>query len=190
MIRKKLKRRPILDFYSRSEDGSIIIDIDVKKVDFLFNNFDKNAPYIKRDLDQDLVEYLMDSVQEIGKEPFIIYFRISERINKSLESRLRTSIQNYFLYSRELEYRELKQMRRTSLILFSIGIGILTISVWITRYLFPQDSVLSNVFSESLAVAAWVSLWEALATFLINWAPHRRQIRNSERLAYARILFK
>jgi hypothetical protein len=28
-----------------------------------------------------------------------------------------------------------------------------------------------------------VSLWEALAMFLVNWAPHRRLIRMYERIA-------
>jgi hypothetical protein len=39
-------------------------------------------------------------------------------------------------------------------------------------------------------IAAWVSLWEALAMFLVNWAPHRRLIRMYERIAKADVRFQ
>jgi hypothetical protein len=35
-----------------------------------------------------------------------------------------------------------------------------------------------------------VSLWEALAMFLVNWAPHRRLIRMYERIAKADVRFQ
>ena len=36
---------------------------------------------------------------------------------------------------------------------------------------------------EGLTVAAWVSLWEALATFLIKWMPIRKRLLLYERIA-------
>lgn len=189
MLRKKINKSKILDFYPRSADGRIIIDLAVDKVDYLYSDFEKHAPYVKRGLDSDLADYLLDSVREIGKEPFYIHFRFLDKISAELESRVRTSIQNYFLYSRELEYRELRQMFRTSFILLVIGLGILTMSVWFTRYIFSQQNLLSNVFSESLAVAAWVSLWESLTTVLIHWTPRKRTIRNCEKLINAEVFF-
>jgi len=51
------------------------------------------------------------------------------------------------------------------------------------------DSVVSRVFAEGSTVTAGVSLWEALATFLINRAPYRRRIRLYERIAAAPLRF-
>lgn len=179
----------ILERYSRTLDGRVIIDITAEKVEDLYNNFDKSAPYIKQDLEQELVDYIVASVREVGKERFAIRFNFTSAVDDTLTSRVKTSIHKYFIYLKELEMRELKRMFRTSLILFSIGAAILTISVWVNQKVASDTSVIGSVFAEGLTVAAWVSLWEALATFLINWSPHRRQIKLYEHIADAPVLF-
>jgi hypothetical protein len=50
--------------------------------------------------------------------------------------------------------------------------------------------VTANVFAEGLTVAAWVSLWEALAVLLIEWFPHRKNIVLYRRLANAELVFR
>ena len=69
--------KKILERYSRTADNKVIIDIAAGKVEDIYNYLDKHAPYRKKDLDQDLVEYLIDSVSEIGKEDFVIQFRFT-----------------------------------------------------------------------------------------------------------------
>ena len=135
------------------------------------------------------MEYIIDSVSEIGKEDFVIQFRFATPANTNLTSRIKTSIHNYFLYLTELEFRELARMTRSSIILFFIGAVILPLSVWINQEITSHESVLTHVFTEGLNVAAWVSLWNAIATFLINWAPHRQQIKLYQRISKATILF-
>lgn len=183
-------KKQILDRYARTRDNKLKIDIAVRRVEDLYNDLDKHAPYRKKELDQDLVEYLIDSVSEIGQEEFVIEFRLTAVTDSILMARVKTSIHNYFLYLKELELRELARMTRTSIILFSIGVAILSISVWINQKITGQGGVIPLVFSEGLNVAAWVSLWNAIATFLISWAPRRRQIKMYERIARATILFR
>ena len=183
-------KKEILDRYSTTEDGKIIIDITSDKIEYLYNDFDKHTPYIKKELDQDLVDYLIECMRDIGDNGFLIQFRIVENVDSDLRSRVQASIQSYFTYLKELEIRDLKQMLRTSSILLLSGIIILTISVWFNDYVEIHKSVVNKVFSEGLTVAAWISLWESLATFLINWAPHKRQIKLCERLAGASVVFE
>jgi hypothetical protein len=78
---------------------------------------------------------------------------------------------------------------RISLIFLVIGLAILFLSVWVNQQITDQASVVARVFAEGLTVAAWVSLWEALATFLINWTPYSRQIIMYDRIARAPIAF-
>ncbi len=182
-------KKQILDRYSRTPDNKLIIDIAAGKVADLYNDFDKHAPYRKKELDQDLVEYLIDSVSEIGKEAFVIQFRLNTFADNELTRRVQSSVHNYFLYLKELELRELARMTRTAFILFFIGVAILFLAVWINQEIPGHENVISNVFAEGLNVAAWVSLWNAIATYLVNWAPHRRQIRMYERISEAKILF-
>lgn len=182
-------KKQILDRYPRTPDNKLIIDIAAKKVEELYNNFDKHAPYVRKELNLDLVEYIIDSVSEIGKEDFVIQFRFTTLADADLTSRVKTSVHNYFLYQKELEFRELARMTRSSFILFSLGVVILALSVWINQEIAGQGGVVTHVVAEGLNVAAWVSLWNAIATFLVNWAPHRRQIKMCERIAQAAILF-
>ena len=179
----------ILERYSRTDDGTLIVDIAAPRIEDLYNNYDQSAPYLKKDLEPNLVDYIVDCAGEVGPEPFALQFSLDTPIGHDSMSRLKDSVHTYFRYLKELELRELKGMFRTSLILFSIGIAVLTLSVWMNPLIEDSESVVSRVFAEGLTVAAWVSLWEALATFLINWAPHRRRIRLYERIAAAPLRF-
>ncbi len=182
-------KKKIVDRYSRSSDNKIVIDIAAGKVEDLYNDFDKHAPYVKKELDQDIVDYLIDSVSEIRKEDFVIHFRFTTPAHRDLTSRVETSIKNYFLYLKELEIRELKRMTRTSLILFILGTVILFLSVWIHQKIADYGNIIVHVFAEGLTVAAWVALWNAIATFLIHWTPHHRKIKMYERISKATIHF-
>lgn len=184
-------RKEILDRYSRTPDNKLMIDIAAGKIEDLYNDLDQYAPYVKKELDPDLVEYLIDSVNEIGKEDFVIHFRFMTPTpsDSKQAARVKTSIHNYFLYLKELEFRELARMTRTSLILFFIGVVVLSLSVWVNQKIADNDTVIKHVFAEGLNVAAWVSLWNAIATFLINWAPRRQQIKMYDRIATATIFF-
>jgi hypothetical protein len=62
---------------------------------------------------------------------------------------------------------------------------------WIIRVNLPSPKSFSGrITSEGLAVAAWVSLWEALANFLIQCPPHNREIRLYKHLADASVTFQ
>ncbi len=181
--------KEIFDRYAHSDNGDIIIDISAEKVEDLYNDFDKYAPYVKKELDQDLVDYIIDSVREIGDAPFMIRFRLSSPLESELTSRLQSSVSSYFRYLKELEVDELKSMARKSLYLFLIGLAFITASVWVNTLYTENMTVLQRVFAEGLTVAGWVSFWEATATFLINWMPHRNKIKMYERISKTSLHF-
>lgn len=182
-------KKEIVERYAHSENGDIIIDISADKVEDLYNDFDKYAPYVKKELDQDLVDYIIDSVKEIGSTPFFIRFRLNSPLEPELTSRLQSSVGNYFRYLRELEIDELKNMARKSLYLFLIGLAFITASFWVNTLYEEHMTVLQKVFAEGLTVAGWVSFWEATATFLIDWIPHQNKIRMYERIAATSLHF-
>ncbi len=183
-------KKEILERYAINDKGEVVVEIAAEKVEDLYSNFDKTAPYMKKDLDQNLVDYITASVEEIGSSAFIIHFCFSQLPQESAFERVRTSMQNFFLYLKELEVRKLDRMRRRSYILFGIGIVLLTLSISLGQEFEDAQSVMSGVFTEGLTIAAWVSLWEALATFLIDWTPHRQKIRVFERIANAAVQFR
>ena len=181
-------KKEILDRYQRTDDGWFVIDISADRVEHLYNHFDRNAPYIRKELDQNLVDYLSDCMREIDTEQARIEIRLLETIDTSIMERVRTSIKNYFIYLKELERQELQKMLRRFLIFLLIGFTIMMLSVWVNDHI-DREPALNRVLSEGLIVAAWVSLWEAISTILVDWSPHRRQIRRYKKLAETPVIF-
>jgi len=182
-------KKGILERYEKAEDGRIIVDIAAEKIEDLYNNFDKRSNFLKKDLDEELSDYLSESVKEIGEKPFFIRITLSILPEEEKAEKVKNSFKNYFLYMKELEIRKMAEMVRTSLILLGVGIVILTVSILFNQQNEIWNSVIGSVFAEGLTVAAWVSLWEALATFLIQWSPHKKRIRLFESIAQSDLLF-
>ena len=182
-------KRNSLNRYQRTPDNKILIEITAGEIKDLYNDFDRHAPYIRKDLDADLTEYLIDSVAEIGDENFVIHFMLNKLEDEILTGRIKTSIQNYFLYLIEREDREMAKLQRNSLIYFLIGIAFLSLSYWFNQDILDNATYLSHILTQGLIVAAWVSLWNAIATFLINWKPHRDLVKLYQRISRAEISF-
>ncbi len=182
-------KKEILERYERSEVGEIIIDISAKTPEDLYSNFDKKSHFLKKDLNQDLVEYMIESAMEIEGEDFIIRFNFESKDESDSISRVTNSINKFFSYMQEHEHRNMKDMRKKSSTLFFIGALIAATSVFINQSEWIEKSIILGVIAEGLTVAAWVSLWEALATFLVKWMPYKKKILFYERIANAKIVF-
>lgn len=178
-------RKEILKRYARLKSGTVLIDVQANRIRDLYHDFDRTAPYVRRDLDPQLVDYLIDSARELGGMDYRIRIQLSDRIEDIPESRIRKSFENYFIYLKGLQQREMRTMVRNSLILLTTGIVILIAAVWTNEMQGEAMSVPGRVFAEGLTVAAWVAMWEALANFLLHWVPHRKLVRLYGRLAAA-----
>ena len=182
--------KDILNRYALAEDGAIIVDVYTDKPEYLYNDFDRKAPYMKKDLDQDLVDYLIACAREIGKHRFVIRVNLPSSPSEELASRIRNSIASYFTYLRDSAEGNRGGALRASLIFLFTGLALLVLSLWAHQRFLPPESLAGRVMSEGLTVAAWVSLWEALANFLIKWPPHNREMKLYKRLADATVSFQ
>jgi len=184
-----MMKKEIIERYERTAAGEIIIDISTQKIEDLYDNFDRLSHFLKKDLNQGLVEYIIESVREIEGEKFIIQFNLETDIEHDSISRVKNSINNFFIYLQDVESRKIKEMMRTSIIFLVLGLVIATISVLINQSELVKTSIATAVIAEGLTVAAWVSLWESLATFLIKWMPHKKMILLYRRIANAKVIF-
>ncbi len=185
-------KKQILERYEKTAAGSLIVDVAARRVADLYENFDKSSPYHRKDLDGDLVSYITDSVREIGKRDFVVRFSIEQPLSEELMDMVRAGMHAFFMYKKELEYIAMKKMVRTSLFLLVTGIVILGVSLRVNHLLALSGPISfpNSFFAEGLTIVAWVSIWEGLATFLLNWAPHLFRTRLFQRIAVASVLFR
>lgn len=182
--------KTIFERYAQTDDGRYIIGINAGKVSDLYNDYDSHTPYVRKELDQDLGEYITDSARDLNEANFVIQFQLMEPPAEDMKVRITTSINSYFNYLKSIELRELSRVMRKSMIFFLIGIAFLFLSVWFNEQLTSESTVVTKVFAQGLTVAAWVSMWEALATFIINWSPYTQKIKLYERIASAPVTFQ
>ena len=181
----------VLSRYERDERNRIVIDVAAERTEDLYNFFDKQAPYMRRDLDQELADYLIACVRELPpREPFVVRFTLAEPPDEEKRGRIRASVENFFRYSAELERAAISRMLHKAAVLSAVGIAVMFIAVWVRQWLGESRSVVGDVFAEGLTVAAWVSMWEAVAVVLIEWWPRRRAGRRYERLSAAEVGFR
>lgn len=152
----------------------------------LFNSMDP-APFHERDLDLEVVDYIIDWAQELApKEPLELIVAVDQP-TVPLEppglicDAVHTSFQRRALAKR----RALKKLLREGRISLLIGISFLAAAIFISDYL---GGLISNknyawLLQESVVIGGWVALWHPLNIFLYDWWPLRAERRLFERLA-------
>jgi hypothetical protein len=181
------------DIFSRYESHSprrLAIDVSVGRIEELFEDFDSAASYVKKDLDQDFVEYLVDSVREIGRYDFVIRINIPVLVQEKHRKKVRKSIKSYFRYLELLERCKLRRMLWKSFLLFCLGVLLLVISMAVKENMVHLHGVLQELLQEGLTIAAWVSLWTAFGSLIFELVGIIGNIRIFRRIASREVIFK
>jgi len=185
-----ISKHDVSNRYERDRRGVLCIDVATEKAEDLYNNFDRDSPYIRRDLQKDLVEYLIDCATELYPQPFIIRFSFQTPLEPEKLERIRNSVSTYFHYLVNREQQVLQRMAQRSGTYLLIGMVVLVSALLINRIVDTDESVVLGVFGEGLVIAAWVSLWEAIAIFMLDWFPCRRKIKLFQTLVSVELLFR
>lgn len=157
-----------------------IIDINIKLKEErqLFNNFDP-APFLERDLDDEAVEYIVDSVKEypLKRKMRLVIFLPKERKYKISDKMIKSAINMFFDYQVDVKKKRLKNLfaqGRTSLI---IGILFLTFCLTSSEFIsIYRTGIISRIFAEGLTIVGWVSMWNPINLFLYEWWPITREM--------------
>ena len=156
----------------------------------MFEDFDSAASYVKKDLDQDFVEYLIECVREIGGYDFVIRINLPVIVQEKHRKRVRKSIKSYFRYLELLERRKLRKMLWRSFLLFCLGMFLVTISMTFRGSTEHFGVMMQELLVEGLTIAAWVSLWAAFAGMIFELASIIADIRIYRRIAGREVVFK
>lgn len=149
------------------EDKSYHAVIDLDTYRDVYSTWDY-SPINYRDLDDDLLDFLMDCSSEIGlnRKMIIDFYIPAEIVNSEREQKSINGFRNYFFY----RIRKIKSERmikiKNSILLFFIGITLISMANFFGTFILNQ--FLSRIVTEGLSIGGWVSLWELLNTIFFD----------------------
>ncbi len=174
-----------MERYKTDTDGSKIIEIFVKNPAQLFDSRDP-APYRERDLDDNLVTYILSSAQEFSLNTAIklkVLISAAGVPGAECES-IATSIHNYFTYEEDLAKSQLRKVFRDGRLFLLIGLATLFVCFLASNFVEANFEFNVKPFvREGLLISGWVAMWRPIEVFLYDWWPIRERIRLLEKLS-------
>lgn len=156
----------------------------------LFNSMDP-APFHERDLDAEVVDYIVEWAQELASDAplgLVVTVHHEEAPDHGADL-IRDAVHMSFQRRALAKRRALKKLLREGRISLVIGIAFLAVAIFISDYL---GGVITNknyawLVQESVVIGGWVALWHPLNIFLYDWWPIRAQRRLFERLGQMQV---
>ncbi len=187
-MRKKMKQR-LRQMFPLDPDGkTFIIEAWLDNYDDIFNEWDP-APFKRRDIDPDLVDFLEACGEDIPlKYPVSIRFMIKPQVrNKAQEASFVAGIHNYFRFSKQSVRKKLSETNRRILLYTLIAIAFLVIAIASNQV--ETENLLVKTAVEGLFIGGWVFLWNAIETVFFDARDIRFRYKFLERFHLADITF-
>jgi len=169
----------ILDRYEITSDNRFIIDVNIPSPDELFEKYDENASFYKKDLNARFEEYLLACVDEIGlRNKFIIRIGLPEDKAKAAdEGDIIYSFKQYFKYCIFICQKEIKTNSLRMLLHLGLAISALLL---LMAFNAGNTTAVSGFFSlviSGLPAAVWVLLLTGFSRFLFRLMSQRSEIK-------------
>lgn len=169
----------------RVEDGHPCIDVRITSHEQLFDNRDP-APFRERDLDPDLVEYLLAAGEDLsGHDRFRVVFWLER---PSPPGEVAAAFRAHFEYELERLDRRRRRHRRTGQLALLLGVALLVVLLSLSRLVAAAlPGSLGAALREGLVISSWVVMWRPVEILIYDWIPVRRERRVMRRLLAAPI---
>jgi hypothetical protein len=166
--------------------GGEQLRLNLSTQDQLFNSMDP-APFRERDLDSEVVAYIVDWAEELPARASlsIAVSLASDPVTGKTCEVLRDAVQRSFRRRAGGVRRQLKRLFRTGRISLVIGLAFLAMATVIgesVAEMVLKDSY-RTIIHESIVIGGWVALWYPINIFLYEWWPIWKQARLYDRLA-------
>ena len=168
----------------RIEDGLQCVDVRLDSIEQMFDNRDP-APFRARDLDPDLIEYLIAAAEDVSHDPFCVVFWLQD---PAKASEVEPGFRAHMAYELDRVERRIRRQRREGQIVLGIGVAALAATIGAAQLV--GDMPGGEIIKELLHVASWVVMWRPIDTLVYQWLPLHRQRTLMRRLAAAPVQVK
>jgi hypothetical protein len=169
-----------------TRNGKVVIEIRVNSVHQLFDERDP-APFREKDLEEDMVEYLVTAIQEVGNDRLgLIRVYLGPNRGSYNDEMIAQAFTTHFEYEAEIMSRKITYTIQVGLKSLAIGLSFLSAAVFTSRTLGSTNpNYWSLLFKEGILLMGWVSMWKPINIFLYDWWPLIDLRKNYLQLAHA-----
>ena len=169
----------ILDRYDITSDNRFIVDVNIPGPDELFEKYDQNASFYKKDLNERFEEYLLECVDEIGlKNKFIIRIGLpGDQAQKTDEGDIIFSFKQYFNYCILICQKKIKTFIFRMLLHLALAISALLLIMTFDAANSAADGEFFSQLTSGVHAAVWVLLLTGFSRFLFRVMTQRSQIK-------------
>jgi len=182
MRSKRVTTKAMYDY--NSESDTYHIDIRVANYTDLYNEWDF-SPFHEKDLDPELVDYLVTCFEEIpSPSNVVVSFHLPKAVhNPDLEEQFTHSVYYHLSYRRSQLELEKRGLRRDTMRYTGFGIAFVVLAQALPKLL--DAFVIASIVSEGLFIGGWVLLWEAFSHIFFRSRNLKRERELNERLQNA-----
>jgi hypothetical protein len=165
---------------------NIFLSLDRDIFNGYFNPQDP-SPVYKRQLSQELEEYIMTFMRKTARSS-VINYKISYTNERDIEyaEPLVYAIRRHFSEARARAMVEFEKFKRRTYLLLVVSLSVVMICHWLLPLLLKgEESVLHTGISNSLDVFSWVILWKPIDRLIFYWNPYLKEIAVLEKLEKA-----
>ena len=184
-----MKEKLLKKLYNYSKTKKMYyLDIQLEDYRDAYSSWDY-SPFVNRDLDEDLLEYIMACSFEIPKKKSmtIRFHLLHQQKDEKREKRSIEGMYNYFEYKIRVAKNEQFRMIKKMIEFLIIGTTLLLAATFVKHNV--DNLIMNELLSEGLFIGGWVMIWEMFSIwfFQINQLVHN--ISHYKRLKGTEILY-
>lgn len=165
-----------------------ILDVQLEDYRDAYSNWDF-SPYTNRDLDEDLIEYLLECSNEIPLKYDLIlkFYMLNYEASQSREEKSIIGMYNYFKYQqRKLKNHKIRVIK--DIVSFTLIGGVLLLVGTYLNEAF-NHTLLTSVISEGFFIGGWVMLWEMFSAWFFDMKKVDNKLKHFERFSNTEIIY-
>lgn len=150
-------------------------------------NLQDPSPVYKRQLSQELEEYIMGSMRK-ARRTSVINYKISYTNDRDMEyaEPLLIAIRRHFSEARARATHEFEKFKRRTYLLLFVSFSVVMICHWLLPFLLKgEEGVLHSGLTNNLDVFSWVIMWKPIDRLIFYWNPYLKDISVLEKLEKA-----
>lgn len=170
-----------------SKKIDVFLTINRTTINDYFNPHDP-APIYKRQLKQDVVLYISDSVSTYTRHSIIRYKISCDKEDKHLIEPFMHAVNRHYRIKEEIVKKEFDKFKKRSWKLLVMSLAAVMICHGLLPLLHLEEHGISATVTNSVDVFSWVILWKPIERLIFYWNPFLKEISLYHKLSTAEII--